>query len=126
MDASIFANFLQLWDVELDSQDRPILLLCDNFSGNFTEYKCSNINLLFLPANTTSELQPLDGGIIASFKNLYKKNITGRIINEIENIDAFTTFAKNFSLLDALEATKLSWDSVEERTIIKSWQHCGY
>ena len=49
-----------------------ILLFIDNAPGHVNlEY--SNIKLSFLPAKTTCHLQPLDAGIIAQTKALYKK-----------------------------------------------------
>ena len=42
--------------------------------GSFTAFKLSNLLLLFLPANCTSVIQPLDQGIIAAFKACYKSS----------------------------------------------------
>jgi len=32
----------------------------------------SNVQVLFLPPNTTSRIQPMDAGIIAAFKKRYR------------------------------------------------------
>jgi len=51
-------------------QNRKILLLADNAPTHLLDetVQLSNINVRFLPPNTTAHLQPLDAGIINSFK----------------------------------------------------------
>jgi hypothetical protein len=63
---------------------RKVLLLMDNFSAHVAAFNelesmplglgIKNTEVVFLPPNTTSKLQPLDQGIIASFKALYRRS----------------------------------------------------
>ncbi|GBM08661.1 Tigger transposable element-derived protein 1 [Araneus ventricosus] len=53
------------WLVELNNkmkikQKRKIILFMDNATSHPDDLKLKNINLVFLPPNTTSMLQPLD------------------------------------------------------------------
>ena len=59
---------------------RKVLLLLDNFSGYELGVEkvggldsLRNIKIRWLPPNTTSCWQPLDQGIIASFKLYYRR-----------------------------------------------------
>ena len=63
---------------------RRILLLLDNATSHgcpgvektvhgLRALELSNVTCLFLPANTTSVVQPLDAGIIAAFKARYRR-----------------------------------------------------
>ena len=73
----------------LSQSNRSILLLMDNagchpenLSGKF-----SNIKVCFLPANTTSKLQPLDLGIIKNFKVHYRHFFMRYVLSKIDECD---------------------------------------
>ena len=61
MTSSIFASWLLKWDKDLRQRKRKILLLLDNCSAhNLENVELSNIEVQFMPPNTTSVLQPMD------------------------------------------------------------------
>ena len=45
----------------------------------------SHTRVVFLPPNTTSKIQPLDAGIIANFKALFRKELIRFTFNQIES-----------------------------------------
>ena len=70
MQRSIFQLWIKQVNQQMRNQHRNILLLVDNVSSHHLEEGevLSNIKLHFLPPNTTAHLQPIDQGIIHSFK----------------------------------------------------------
>ncbi|GAU94633.1 hypothetical protein RvY_06367 [Ramazzottius varieornatus] len=67
MKTGIFEEWLTNLNNSMKAQKRKILLRLDNFSAHRVDSK-SNVRLVFLPPNLTSKVQPLDKGIIASYK----------------------------------------------------------
>ena len=65
------------------SENRKILLFLVNFSGH-KQQELSNIKIEYFPANMTSVLQPMDQGIIASFKMKNKSLVMQEKIESIE------------------------------------------
>ncbi|KAK4513285.1 uncharacterized protein ATC70_011853 [Mucor velutinosus] len=61
---------------------RKVALLVDNASVHKLKEELSNIKLIFLPANTTSKLKPLDAGIIANFKAQFRWQQYYRAVNK--------------------------------------------
>lgn len=57
------------------------LLLIDNAPGHPTDLEHPNVKVVFLPPNTTSLIQPLDQGIIRSFKAHYMKRTIEMLVH---------------------------------------------
>jgi len=127
MTGNLFNEWLSNWNRELIDQNKKILLIMDNFSGHkkYTE-KNSNIEILLLPPNTTSKLQPLDAGIIKAFKDKYSFLFHSYLLESLsqDNYDLKTEL-KKYSLLDAIKLVSKAWDSLEKETIINCWSHTG-
>lgn len=76
----IFAQWLREWDERLGKQQRKICLVLDNCTAHHTAVVLKNIELHFLPPNCTAAVQPLDQGVIMSFKSGYRKRVIDRIL----------------------------------------------
>ena len=70
----------------------------------------SNINVTFLPKNTTSKTQPLDAGIIASWKVKYKRRLLRYVCGQVDSIKNTTEIVKSINLLMAIEWGRQTWD----------------
>jgi len=113
--------------------DKKILLIYDNFGGhktdnvtNFLKKHLPLVEVLLLPPNTTSILQPLDVGINKSFKSHIRKKYLKWVI---ENIDRHN----EFPYLGKIERNKLlvnwvseSWNCIGNSMIKDSFNFCGY
>jgi DDE superfamily endonuclease len=71
---------------------RKVLLLLDNFSGHELGVEkvggldsLYNVTIRWLPPNTTSHWQPLDQGIIASFKLYYRRQWVEYIVRMLNS-----------------------------------------
>lgn len=121
MTAHIFNAWLTNWDQKLELVQRKIVVLVDNCTAHKVNSNLLNIKLIFLPANTTSLIQPCDQGIINSLKAHYRRAIKERIIGQIdENLLGTITsneLAKKTSLLDAMHLLVAAWNSVTQTTV---------
>jgi hypothetical protein len=85
MTGAICKRFLRWFDNKMHG--RKVLLLLDNFSGHELGVQkvggldgLENVKIRWLPPNTTSHWQPLDQGIIASFKLHYRRQLVDYIL----------------------------------------------
>ena len=78
--------------------------------------------MAFLPPNTTSKLQPLDAGIIASVTTRYRKYQYGRAL---DCLDASESNIYKLDRLTAMRAIQNIWDKLPASVIAKCWNHTG-
>ena len=105
-----------------------ILLMLDNATshGKEEDFELSHVKIKFLPANTTSHLQPLDQRIIATFKIYYRKLMLQSLLSKMDNADSAPELCKQISLLDAITWTVKAWETVKPETIVKCFAGVGF
>ncbi|XP_064142332.1 tigger transposable element-derived protein 1-like [Loxodonta africana] len=107
-----------------------ILVLIDNAPGHqrtlMELYK--EIDVVFTPANTTPILQPMDQGVVLTFKS-YLRNTFHVVIAAIASDSSvghwknkLKTFWKGFTILDAIKNIHHSWEEVKISTLTGVWK----
>ena len=72
MTGAFFKEWAEELNQKMKNENRKVVLLIDNASSH-SHLVLSNVKLVFLPANTTGVLQPLDVGIIRMVKVYARK-----------------------------------------------------
>lgn len=85
----------------------------------------SNIKIIFLPANTTSMLQPLDLGIFKNFKVHYRTRLLRFVISKIETCATASEVTKSISILHAIRWVAQAWETVKPETVMKCFRKAG-
>lgn len=113
--------------------DFKILLTLDNCKSHDESLQDvhPNVQVVFLPPNTTSLIQPLDQSVIATFKSYYLRRVIRSMVHKVNvhrNCENFIpekvvkSFWKNFSIMDAINFIDDSWKEVQSTTITASWK----
>jgi DDE superfamily endonuclease/Tc5 transposase DNA-binding domain len=119
MTGSIFQDYLRHFDRHVN---RPVLLLIDNAPSHIFEgLELQNVEILCLPPNTTSKLQPLDAGIIATFKKHYRRR---QIAWGLDQLDVGENPYK-VNQLQAMRWVRMVWNALNPLVIGNCWRHTG-
>ena len=73
MTTAVFEDWLNQLNETMKKKKRRIILFVDNATSHVVSKKLSNVHVKFLPPHLTSELQPLDQGIIEAMKANYRR-----------------------------------------------------
>lgn len=123
MTSVIFEKHLRQWDSKLK---RRIALLVDNCPAHPKLTNLKNIELIFLPSNTTSILQPLDQGIIKTYKTFFRSDMRRIIIDAIDaGKGSANDIAKKFTILNAIHMTFSAWNRVSAECITNCFRKGG-
>ena len=127
MDSTIIESILAKMNRRLSGNGRNILLFIDNAGCHPSDLRCkfSNIKICFLPANTTSKLQPLDLGIIQNFKVHYRNLFLKYVLAKIDQSASSKEVSKSVNVLVAIRWVAVAWSQVKEETIRKCFHKAG-
>ncbi|UYV67552.1 hypothetical protein LAZ67_5001177 [Cordylochernes scorpioides] len=121
MTGAIFTDWLKKLDQIFKRRERKILLILDNCPAHQIPEGLQNIEIRFLPALTTSALQPCDMGIIKALKDQYRKRMITYLLTCMEE-------KKNAQvhLLFAISWLEAAWVGVSSSTIKNCFSHSGF
>ena len=124
MTSDMFKEYLHWFDERM--VDRKVVLLIDNFSAHELGLakvqetgELRNTEVIFLPANATSICQPLDQGIIRTWKAYYRRRWLRYVIEEYE---ADRDPVKTMNVLHAIRWSLSAWENdVGKESIERCW-----
>ncbi|CAB5352778.1 unnamed protein product [Rhizophagus irregularis] len=126
MITTLFQEWIQDFDHQVAQKHggQRVLLLLDNCTSHKLEgLTLSHVDVHFLPPNTTSKIQPMDSGIIMSFKKHYRHHHICWILEQIEAGEFIQDL--KMDVLQAIQYIIKSWNEVTAETIYNCWNHTG-
>lgn len=101
-----------------------ILLILDNAPSHPVSLTCKGVTVVFLPPNTTSLIQPLDQGIISTFKSYYVKHALKHIIALVEGDESMNGIKawKSLTIADCLDFIEKSLKDMTSTTLSACWK----
>ncbi|XP_053388741.1 tigger transposable element-derived protein 6-like [Mercenaria mercenaria] len=128
MTSALFTEWVKDLNSKMKRADRNVLLLLDNAPSHPVDLNLSNVKLLFLPANTTAKLQPLDQGIIQNMKQFYRKRLLRSVIAKIDNesVVSAESVSKSLNVMDAVQWVNSSIKDVKADTVTKCFRKAGF
>lgn len=104
--------------------DFKVLLILDNASVHPDDLSHPNVKIIFLPPNTTSLIQPLDQGVISTFKAYYIRKAFELILEKLESDPNKTVISawKEFSIYDCVKIVESSIKELKVSTLNGCWR----
>ncbi|XP_067120346.1 tigger transposable element-derived protein 4-like [Centruroides vittatus] len=121
MTSKIWEEILHKYDSQFIEQKRNVAFIVDNCPAHGKVEGLQAINVFSLPPNSISVAQPLNQGIIHSFKYHYWKKLSLDLIHAVESEKS-----TDISLLDVIHYVKVAWENVTCLTIAKCFKRAGF
>lgn len=117
----LFKDWLKKVDKQMKINRKKILLFIDNCAAHTDLPTLANVKVMFLPANTTSKLQPLDQGIIHTFKRFYRREVVKHILTSLEEKSS-----PDINVLLAMKFARKAWYLVSDVTVKNCFHIAGF
>ena len=121
-------NVLESLNRQMVKEERNVILFLDNATVYPTSLadKSSNLKVVFLPRNTKSRLQPIEAGIIQSFKSKYRNKLMGYVIARVKEDLLASEIEKQIDIPQAIEWVAKAWKEVTAEMIKNCFAKCGF
>ena len=128
MTTEIMIQVLTALDGKLNVKNRKALLFLDNAPSHpeTLQGNLQNIKLVFLPKNTTSQVQPCDAGIIRNFKVKYRKQLLKIVISRIDDGKKASKIMQGVDLLQCTRWVNQAFEQITKDTIKHCFEKCGF
>jgi hypothetical protein len=84
------------------------------------------VKIAWFPANATSALQPMDMGVIYTFKSHYSRFLVQSLILNVEEVDSSYTLAISLSVLDVMNWIRLAVKKIKAEIVKKCFATAGF
>ena len=121
MNSKIFQEWVRRLDQKFRADDRKIALIIDNCPTYPTISNLINVQIVILPPNATSILQPMDQGVISSLKAHYRGRVVRLLCRALEKKES----CPKISILQSMKILADSWEVVTKETIINYFRKAG-
>lgn len=121
MTGLLFQEFVRWFDDRM--KGRKVLLIVDNCPAHPKVIEgLRNVEMFFLPPNTTSKIQPCDAGIIRTLKVYYRRRFYSSIL---EGYEMGAINPEKINVLDAINFLNAAWNiDVKATTVSNCFRHC--
>uniref|UniRef100_A0A4W3IPE2 HTH CENPB-type domain-containing protein n=1 Tax=Callorhinchus milii TaxID=7868 RepID=A0A4W3IPE2_CALMI len=120
MTSVMFEGWLKKLDWRIGQENRKVAMILDKCSAH-SSVELDNIELIFLPPNTTSVTQPMHGGVIRNLKFHYRHILATRRLDAAQHALPF-----KWDLLDAMFAMQTAWSGVSQTTISSCYKKVAF
>ncbi|MPC31054.1 Tigger transposable element-derived protein 4 [Portunus trituberculatus] len=120
MTTALFKSWLRQLDQEYQAANRTIAIILEDCPAHSDPKGLSNVQLFFLPTDTTSRLQPLEHGVIHTLKSLYRRTMLERMVGTLEAGRRY-----EITLREAMEVLQQSWRQIKSELIVESFKQAG-
>lgn len=131
--AVLFREWIKLYAIPAwkeycakENLDFKILLLLDNASAHPVDLSelHPHVKVVFIRPNTTSLIQPMDQGVIATFKAYYLRRTFEQLLKETdgEGKPSIREWWKQFTILRSIDNISTSWEEVTEKCMNGVWR----
>jgi hypothetical protein len=125
MTTDIMIEWLKVLNRKIKNLNRKIILFLDHATCH-PDIGLTNIQLSFLPPNTSSVCKPLDLGVIKAFKAQYRKKLLRHILANLDNASSSSELTKRVTVLDAVSRIISAQNAIEPAVVTKRFWKAGF